>query len=72
MIRTPLNKRPEGTLVLTRTFENWSAGTAIEFIEYCDLDKKKQPTAVLGRIKGEQLVVPLNSVVERRIRSGRS
>lgn len=68
MIRTPFNQRPKGTLALTRTFHSWSAGTALEFIEYCDI-VKGVPHTVLCRIKGEQLTVPLDIVVERRVRS---
>ena len=67
MIRTPLNRKPEGTLVLARTFAQWSAGTRVEFIEYCDTGPDKRPTAVLGRIRGEQLVVPIEDIVERRL-----
>lgn len=68
MIHTPLNKRPAGTLVLERTFEHWSAGTRIEFIEYCDT-KDGFPTKVLGKIQGIMLTIPIDDIVERRVRS---
>lgn len=65
MIKTPLDEKPKGKLVLRKTFEQWSAGTEVQFIEYCDF-KKDNPTAVLGRIKSEQLVIPIEDIVERR------
>ena len=65
-IRTPFDKRPTGRLVLRESYMQWSSGTTIEFIEYCDKDKKGFPTAVLGRIKNEMLTIPLDCVVERR------
>jgi hypothetical protein len=64
-IRTPLNKRPVGTLVLRKSFEQWSAGTRVDFIEYVDTIKGF-PTKVLGRIHGEQLTIPIDMIVERR------
>lgn len=64
-IRTPLDKRPQGALVLRKSFAQWSAGTRIEFIEYCDT-VKGFPTKVLGRIKNEMLTIPIDVIVERR------
>ena len=56
-------KRPKGTLVLNTTFDCYSAGTRIEFIEYVDNNTK-----VLGRICGVQQTVPIELVTERRER----
>lgn len=69
MIKTPLNKKPASKLVLRKTFGAWSAGTPIEFIEYCDLNNADTPTQLLGRIRNQQLTIPLDLVVERRARA---
>lgn len=64
-VRTPLNRKPEGKLVLSKTWDCWSAGTRVEFIEYTDT-VRGWPTSMLCRIMGEQVVIPLDYITERR------
>lgn len=54
---------------MNTSFECYSAGTAIDFIEYCDT-VSGVPNSVLGRIRDIQMVIPLEFVTERRVRSG--
>lgn len=69
MIRTPLTKRPQGTLVLNRTYDCYSAGTRVEFIEYIDI-AEGIPNTLLCRILGVQQTVPLSYITEKRVASG--
>lgn len=68
MIKTPLNKRPQGALVLNASYDCYSAGTRVDFIEYCDITEGV-PNSVLGRVLGIQMVVPLEYITERRVRT---
>ena len=55
------------TIVLRKTWNQWSPGTRVDFIEYTDI-VKGQPNSALVRIRGEQTVVPLDHLVQRRER----
>lgn len=56
--------RPPKNLYLSKTWDCWSAGTRVDFIEYAD-----QRKSALVRIMGEQVVIPLDHLVERRSRT---
>ena len=55
-------------LVLRKTWNQWSPGTRVDLIEYTDI-VKGEPNSALVRIRGEQTVVPLSHLVQRRERS---
>jgi hypothetical protein len=65
-IKTPLNEKPHD-LHLSKTWDCWSPGTRVDFIEYTDV-VKGWPQSALVRIKSEQVVIPLEYLVERRSR----
>jgi hypothetical protein len=51
---------------LNTTYECYSAGTRVEFIEYVDI-AEGVPNTLLCRIMGVQQTVPLSYITERRV-----
>jgi len=55
--------------VLRKTWNQWSPGTRVDYIEDAETDKKGNVLSALVRIRGEQQVVPFDHLVLRRARS---
>lgn len=55
--------------VLRKTWNQWSPGTRVDYIEDAEKDSKGYVVSALVRIRGEQTVVPMDHLVLRRSRS---
>lgn len=55
--------------VLRKTWNQWSPGTRVDYIEDAEKDQKGNVLSALVRIRGEQSVVPFDHLVLRRPRS---
>jgi hypothetical protein len=60
-----VNKPHNIKCVLRKTWDCWSPGTELTLIEYTDIVEGEANSALV-RIKGEQVVIPLSYITERR------